>query len=125
MLFFLHSAGMMVFMSPQLTLVGMSVVPPVALFGVVMGRKVRSASRTVQDSLAASTQLAEERLSNIRTVNAFARQPDEICAYEQRMQTVLNVSKEEALIHAKFYGMVSLITYVFAQPTAPYFLVAS
>ena len=38
--------GMMFYMSPQLALVSLGVVPPVAAWGVVMGRKVRSTSRS-------------------------------------------------------------------------------
>jgi len=49
----------MLYMSPQLALVGLCVVPPVAAWAVVMGRKVRAASREVQDSLAAAAQVAE------------------------------------------------------------------
>lgn len=64
---------MMFFMSPKLALVGLGVVPPAAGLAVVTGRRVRSASRQVQDSLAAATDLAEERISNVRTVVAFAK----------------------------------------------------
>ena len=97
---------MMVFMSPQLAMVGLGIVPPVALWAVFMGRKVRTASRQVQDSLADATQLAEERISNMRTVFAFAKQMKEVESYGQKMASVLHVSGKEAWIHAKFYGMV-------------------
>ncbi len=98
--------GMMVFMSPQLALVGLSIVPPVAAWAVLYGRKVKSQSRAVQDSLATATDLAEERISNVRTVNAFAKNRHEIAAYDDRMDDVLRVSAQEAMVHAKFYGMV-------------------
>ena len=42
--------------------------PPVALWAVYMGKKVKSASKNVQDSLASATEIAEEKISNIRTV---------------------------------------------------------
>ena len=57
--------GMMMYMSPQLALVSLGVVPPVAAYGVLMGRKVRTTSRNVQDALAESTQVAEEKISSI------------------------------------------------------------
>ncbi len=103
--FFLF-VGMMLFMSPQLALVGLGVVPPVAAWAVVTGRKVKAASRRVQDSTAAATDLAEERISNVRTVNAFARQSAEVEAFADRMRTVLDVSSKEAWLHARYYGMV-------------------
>ena len=59
--------GMMFYMSPQLAMVGLSVVPPVSVFAILMGRKVKANSRELQDSLAKSTELAEEKLANIRT----------------------------------------------------------
>jgi ATP-binding cassette subfamily B (MDR/TAP) protein 10 len=98
--------GMMFFMSPQLALVSLGVVPPVALWGVWMGRKVRSTSRNVQDALANSTHVAEERISNIRTVRAFAKEDLEIQRYAKEMSIVLDKSVEEAMVQAKFYGMV-------------------
>ena len=70
--------SMMFFMSPQLALVSLGIVPPVAAWAVYMGRKVRATSRNVQDALAQSTHVAEEKISNIRTVRAFARENVEI-----------------------------------------------
>jgi ABC-type multidrug transport system fused ATPase/permease subunit len=40
--------GMMFFMSPELAFVGLSIVPPVALWAVFMGKKVKSLSKQVQ-----------------------------------------------------------------------------
>ena len=101
----LAGVGMMFYMSPQLAMVGLAVVPPVSVFAILMGRKVRSISKEVQDSLAASTDMAEERLSNIRTVRAFAMEEREIRGYGEKMNTVLDKAYREALINAKFYGM--------------------
>ena len=99
--------GMMFYMSPQLAIVSLGVVPPVALWGVWMGRKVRLLSRGVQDSLAQANQVAEERISNIRTVRAFATENREIKRYEKEMTSVLAKAKQEALVQAQYYGMVS------------------
>jgi len=98
----------MFYMSPQLALVSLGVVPPVAAWGVFMGRKVRATSKNVQDALAGATQVAEERISNIRTVRAFATENREIAAYDQQMNNVLDKAKVEALAQAKFYGMTGL-----------------
>merc|ERR1719350_430847 len=98
----------MFYMSPQLALVGLGIVPPVSLWAIYMGRKVRAVSKQVQDSLAASTEIAEEKLSNIRTVRAFAMENREIAAYGAKINDVLEKSYKEALINAKFYGMTGL-----------------
>ena len=68
--------------------------------------QVRATSKNVQDALAGATQVAEERISNIRTVRAFATENREIAAYDQQMNNVLDKAKVEALAQAKFYGMV-------------------
>ena len=104
----LTGVGMMFYMSPQLAMVGLSVVPPVSLFAILMGRKVRGISKEVQDSLAASTDMAEEKLSNIRTVRAFAMEEREIRGYGEKMNNVLDKAYKEALVNAKFYGMTGL-----------------
>ena len=96
--------GMMFYMSPQLALVSLTVVPPVAAYGVFMGRKVRNTSRNVQDALASSTQIAEERISNIRTVRTFAKEDIEIERYGIEMKTVLKTAQKEAKVQAQFYG---------------------
>ena len=100
--------GMMLYMSPQLALVSLSVVPPIAAYGVIKGRKVRNTSRNVQDALAESTQVAEERISNIRTVRTFAKEDDEINRYDTEMNKVLIAAKQEAKVQAQFYGFTGL-----------------
>ena len=100
--------GMMFYMSPQLALVSLGVVPPVAAWAVIMGRKVRSTSRQVQDALAEATQVAEEKISNIRTVRTFAKEESEVNIYDSEMKKVLKAAKSEALVQAKFYGCTGL-----------------
>jgi len=104
----LAGVGMMFYMSPQLAMVGLGIVPPVSLWAIYMGRKVRAVSKDVQDSLAASTEIAEEKLSNIRTVRAFAMENREIIAYAAKINDVLDKSYKEALVNAMFYGMTGL-----------------
>ena len=48
-------------------------VAPVAVFSIVYGKRLRNYSKKLQDRIADSTQLAEERISNIRTVKSFAQ----------------------------------------------------
>ena len=103
---FMTGAGisMMIYMSPQLALVSLTVVPPVAAYGIFMGRKVRNTSRNVQDALASSTQVAEERISNIRTVKAFAKEGTEIRRFGEEMNKVIDAARKEAKVQAQFYG---------------------
>jgi len=104
----LTGVGMMFYMSPQLACVGLGIVPPAAMWAVWMGKKVKVVSKEVQSSLASASGLAEEKISNIRTVRAFAKEDREIAAYKSSTDAVLDVCAKEALIQAKFYGMTGL-----------------
>ena len=53
--------SLMVYISPQLALIMLSIVPPVAGGAVVYGRFVRRISKRTQDALADATKVAEER----------------------------------------------------------------
>jgi len=47
-----------VFMSPKLSVIALSIVPPVALLSRVYGRYVQNITRQVQDALADATQVS-------------------------------------------------------------------
>ncbi|KAG8280911.1 ATP-binding cassette sub- B member 10, mitochondrial [Homalodisca vitripennis] len=100
--------SMMFYMSPELALVGLAIVPPVAGMAIVYGRFVRNITKRVQDSLAEATQVAEERIGNIRTVKAFSQEQREIQTYADRMQHVLELATKESLARGIFYGMTGL-----------------
>ncbi|XP_076464201.1 ATP-binding cassette sub-family B member 10, mitochondrial-like [Babylonia areolata] len=100
--------SMMVYVSTKLTLFSLGVVPPVAVMSVVYGRYMKSITRQVQDSLADATQLGEERISNIRTVRAFAHEERECAAYRQKIQDVLSLSYKESLARGIFFGLTGL-----------------
>lgn len=51
------AVGMMFYVSPKLAVVGLSIVPPVAIFAIVYGRYIRNITKQVNDSLALATQV--------------------------------------------------------------------
>jgi len=104
----LAGVGMMFYMSPQLAFVGLAVVPPVSIWGMFMGKKVKNISKELQDTLAASTSLAQERISNIRTVRSFAMETREVERYKRQMGDVLVKAEKEAMVQAKFYGVTGM-----------------
>ncbi|XP_026823333.1 ATP-binding cassette sub-family B member 10, mitochondrial [Rhopalosiphum maidis] len=95
----------MFFVSPKLALVGLSIVPPIAALAVIYGRFVRKITRSVQDSLAVTNQVAEEKISNIRTVKAFSQEKKEMFLYEKKMNEVLQLSIKESFMRGLFFGM--------------------
>ena len=62
-----------------------------------------------QDALAQSTHIAEEKISNIRTVKSFGKEDTEMQRYDIEMKNVLDKTLKEALVQAKFYGMVCIV----------------
>lgn len=96
------------FVSPKLAVVGLSIVPPVAGMAIMYGRYVRKITKSVQDSLATATQVAEERISNIRTVRAFSQEESENKLYSERISDVMNLAYKEALAKGIFFGMASI-----------------
>ncbi|TMA77184.1 MAG: ATP-binding cassette domain-containing protein [Deltaproteobacteria bacterium] len=73
--------GFLLWTSPVLTGLMLAVVPPIALGGVLYGRRVRKLSRDVQDALASANEVAEEAISGIRTVRSFAAEGAETARY--------------------------------------------
>ncbi|OXA59539.1 ATP-binding cassette sub-family B member 10, mitochondrial [Folsomia candida] len=100
--------GMMIYVSPKLAIVGLSIVPPVAGMAIMYGRYVRNITKKVQDSLATATQVAEERISNIRTVRAFSQEGLENRIYENRITELMQLAYKEALAKGIFFGMTGL-----------------
>ncbi|KAI9225562.1 MAG: P-loop containing nucleoside triphosphate hydrolase protein [Piptocephalis tieghemiana] len=96
--------SMMVYVSGKLTAVMMIIVPPIAVISVIYGRYVKELSRKTQGALGDITKVAEERIGNIRTVQAFTREKDEVVRYDTRVQEVFNLAKKEAMASGIFFG---------------------
>ncbi|RNA17199.1 ATP-binding cassette sub-family B member mitochondrial [Brachionus plicatilis] len=100
--------GMMLYMSPQLSAYGLSIIPAVTVFAIIFGRYIKKISKRVQDVLASATDVAEEKLSNIRTVRAFAQEDKEISSYMKSIHDVLNMKYKEAFANGIFFGTTGL-----------------
>jgi ABC-type multidrug transport system fused ATPase/permease subunit len=103
--------GCLIYTSPWLTLLMISVVPPVALGAVAYGRRVRKLSREVQDALARGSEVAEEALSGIRTVRAFAAEPSEVKRYEARVDASFALARTRVITTARFMAVASFASY--------------
>ncbi|XP_069854278.1 ATP-binding cassette sub-family B member 10, mitochondrial isoform X1 [Dipodomys merriami] len=100
--------GMMFFVSPSLATFVLSVVPPMSILAVIYGRYLRKLSKATQDSLAQATQLAEERIGNVRTVRAFGKETTEVDKYAGGVDHVLQLARKEAFARAGFFGAAGL-----------------
>ncbi|NTX37664.1 ATP-binding cassette domain-containing protein [Myxococcus sp. CA033] len=97
--------------SPRLTMVMLALIPAVAIGAVVYGRRVRVLAKAAQDALAASSEVAEEDLSGIRTVRSFAAESHEVERYGAAVDRALQLAKERARQGALFMGSASIAMY--------------
>ncbi|XP_071577918.1 ATP-binding cassette sub-family B member 10, mitochondrial [Temnothorax nylanderi] len=100
--------SMMFYVSPSLALLGLAIVPPVAVVAVFWGRILKRISKDLQSSFAVVNTTAEERISNIRTVKAFGQEKREIDRYSAKLQDVLKLCYKESLYRGMFFGMTGL-----------------
>uniref|UniRef100_A0A182K9W1 ATP-binding cassette sub-family B member 10, mitochondrial n=1 Tax=Anopheles christyi TaxID=43041 RepID=A0A182K9W1_9DIPT len=101
-------AGMMIYTSPHLALVGMCIVPCVAGGAVVYGRYVRNITRELMDKYADIMKIGEERLGNVKTVKVFCKERFEKQMFSEQLLDALNIGYRETKARATFYGMTGL-----------------
>ena len=100
----LGSIGILMYTSPRLTLFMLGIVPVVALGAMAFARSVRRLSKKTQDALAAANTVAEEALSNIRTVRSFAREDRERERYAARINESFDLGRLLARTYGVFQG---------------------
>lgn len=101
--------ALMTYVSFQLTSVMAFMFPPIAVAAFFYGRNIRNLSRKIQRSLGSLTKVAEERLSNVRTSQAFAGEVLEVGRYNKGVRRIYNLGRKEALVSAAFFSSTGLI----------------
>lgn len=101
--------AMMGWVSIKLTGILAIIGPPVAIIAFISGRALRNVSRKIQKNLGTLTKVAEERLGNVRTSQAFAAEVQEAARYNRQVKRIFGLGKKEALIAASFYGATGLL----------------
>ncbi|MEM6930674.1 MAG: ABC transporter transmembrane domain-containing protein, partial [Myxococcota bacterium] len=102
---------MLLVMSRELTLLAMAVVPVVAIGAALYGRWIQRLSAEVQDALAASTEVAEESISGLRTVRSFAREEREVARYGKAVDASYRLAARRALVTGMFNGTAGFAGY--------------
>jgi len=85
--------------------------PGVVLVTRVMGRRIRRITRTVQDTLAEASAVAEETVSGIRTVMSFAREEYEIDRFGHKVTTLFKAAMQRTRVYATLGPVISLLMY--------------
>lgn len=94
--------GLILFISPQLTLVMLSVIPIIIIVAVVFGKKIRSLSREAQDQLADSNTIVQETLQGISNVKAFSNEWFEIIRYNKSLDKVVKLAINNGKVRGYF-----------------------
>ena len=101
--------GLMAFVSMKLTGILALMFPPVAIGAFFYGKAIRNLSRKIQRNLGTLTKIAEERLGNVRTSQAFAGEILEVGRYNKQVKKIFELGKKEALISATFFSTTGLM----------------
>nr|XP_033342262.1 ATP-binding cassette sub-family B member 10, mitochondrial [Megalopta genalis] len=96
--------SMMFYVSPTLAGVGLSIVPPIAGIAIIYGRHLKKISKDIQNNVATLNTIAEEKISNIRTVKNFSKEKSEIKRYNSQLENILRVCYKESLLRGIFFG---------------------
>lgn len=107
------SIALMLVLNWRLSLLVLVVVSLVTIVSRFSGGVLRRLARSVQDRLADTTAIAEEALSGIHVVKAFARVPYEVDRYNHAVEILFDASRRRALVMA-FYGAVVNLLFVLA-----------
>lgn len=94
----------MAWVSLKLTSILLLMFPPVAIGAFFYGRMIRNLSRKIQRNLGGLTKIAEERLGNVRTSQAFAGESQEVGRYNHQIKKIFALGKKEAIISATFFS---------------------
>lgn len=100
---------MMGWVSLKLTGILALIAPPIAVVAFFSGRSLRNLSRKIQKNLGTLTKIAEERLGNVRTSQAFAGEVQEAARYNRQIKRIFTLGKKEAVVAASFYGSTGLM----------------
>ncbi|ORY71750.1 putative ATP-binding cassette protein [Pseudomassariella vexata] len=99
-------AGMcaMAWISPGLTTVILYAGPFVAGAAFFYARAIRRLSRDIQKNVGTLTKVAEERLSNVKTSQAFTGEIQEMHRYNRQIRKVFQLGKKESIFTATFFA---------------------
>jgi ABC-type multidrug transport system fused ATPase/permease subunit len=93
----------------KLTLIMLSVVPVSAISARIYGKKVKALSKATQDALARASEVADESISNVRTVRSFAREEYQCKQYFAKIEDTYNLNVRFAIAYGAFMGIISAV----------------
>jgi subfamily B ATP-binding cassette protein MsbA len=108
---FVGSLALMLWLNWRLTLFILALAPLIGVSGALFGAQLRRLSTHVQDQLADGTALAEEALSGVRVVKAFAREPYEVGRYGEQMEQAFKATLRLTLVRSAFGPLITFFAF--------------
>lgn len=95
----------------KMTLFTVAIMLPAMCVGPVYGRTMKRLMKDISEGKAASSAIAEEAFSNIRTVKAFATEDKECLDYQVKNDYVFGKARESALCYGIFNFVMQFIMF--------------
>jgi ATP-binding cassette, subfamily B, bacterial MsbA len=106
-LFLIGGIVLLVLTHPTLSATTLAMVPIVVGAAFFFGRALRKASMGVQDRVAEATGTADEAFSQIRTVQSYTREDEEVRRYRSHLGEVIQAAMARARIRGTFFGILT------------------
>ena len=84
--------GLILYISPQMTLLMLSVIPVIIVIALVFSKRIRKLSKEAQDQLADSGTVVQETLQGISNVKSFANEWYEILRYDRSIDSMVKLA---------------------------------
>lgn len=108
----LGSLAIMVYLSPQLTLVSLATVPLMALVARVFGGRLRRAWREVRERVSRLTSIVEESASGIEVVKSFGLEDSVLSRFERTSREVYSQTVKASVLAGLFFPLMGVTTSV-------------
>lgn len=99
--------ALMAWISPSLTAIILVAAPFMGSASLIYSRIIRKLSRKMQQNLGTLTKIAEERLGNVKTSQAFAGEAQEVGRYNKQVRKVFDLGKKQSLYDATYFSATS------------------
>ena len=97
---------LLVWVSPKLALMNLSILPILVVTAIFFGRFIRSLSKQTQDQLADSNSIVQETLLGISNVKAFVNEYYESQRYSKKLDNVVNLAVRGATYRGMFASFI-------------------
>ena len=105
------ASALLFYLNWQLTLLILVGIPLISLTIVMLGKRIRQASKAVQDRLADSANVVEETVSGIRIVKSFAREEYEVGRYQQTVLALYQAAMQRTKISATLAPLIGFMAF--------------